>query len=127
MSKIVQAVNAMIANPNLITEVIKGEREDEIFFLYKGKYKWSMAQRDQECYLWFYPGNEALAQLASYEGHDWEQGVAMVTYTDAEIGTKEAKASFSELYNLIKEKVFGVNDALDDIISDADPSGADLI
>ncbi len=127
MSKIVQAVNAMIANPSFITDVIKGEEGDEIFFLYKGKYKWSMAQRDQKCYLWFYPGNEeALARLASYEGPDWE-GVAMVAYNDAEIGTKEAKASFSELHNLIKEKVFGVNDALDDIISDADPSGADLI
>ena len=44
----------------------------------------------------------------------------MVTYKDTEIGTKEAKASFAELHTLIKERVYGVNDVLDDIISDAD-------
>lgn len=117
MSKIVQAVNAMIANPEFITKVIRGE--SELFFLYKDKYKWSITKRDQGHYLWFYPGNETLEQLASYEGHDWENGVLMVTYQDIEIGTKEARASFSELHTLIKEKLFGVNEVLDDIISDA--------
>ena len=118
MSKIVQAVNAMIANPKLITKVIKGERE--IFFLYKEKYKWSMAKNEQGHSLWFYPGTDSLEQLASYEGFDWEDNVPMVFYQDTKIGTKEAKASFAELYTLLNEKVFGVGEVLDDIISDAD-------
>lgn len=120
MSRIVQAVNAIIANPDLITKVIEGE-DGELFFLYKEKYKWSIAKRSEgNYYLWFYPGKETLSQLSSYQGPDWEEGnVAMVTYKDAEIGTREAKASFSELYTLIKEKLYGVNEALDDIISDA--------
>lgn len=118
MSKIVQAVNAMIANSKLITTVVR--RGDDLFFLYKDKYKWSIAKRGEEYLLWFYPGKETLEQIASHEGADWDK-VDMVTYRDSEIGTHEAKASFSELYQLLGEKVYGVNDVLDDIISDESP------
>lgn len=117
MSKIVQAVNAMISNPNLISNVIPNEKE--FFFLYKNKYKWSISRRDNDHILWYYPGGDRLEALSSYEGSDWE-GTPMVNYRDAEIGTKEAKASFSELYTLIKERAYGVNEVLDDIISDLD-------
>jgi len=115
MSKIVQAVNAMINNPKLISKVIQSN--DELFFLYKKKYKWSMALRDGTHFLWFYPGEQAIEQLALEEGPDWDD-VPMVTYRDSEIGTREAKSSFAELYKLLEEKLYGVNDVLDDIISD---------
>lgn len=115
MSKIVQAVNAMIANPDLISDVRWGSG-GELFFHYKNKYKWSMASKDAGDYmLWFYPGDVPLNQLSTYEGHDWE-GVPMVTYKSSEIGTKEATASFSELFGLLTERVHGVNEVLDDII-----------
>jgi hypothetical protein len=118
MSKVVQAVNAMISNPKQITNVMRNG--NELFFLYKGKYKWSISKNQKgEYYLFFYPGDQAIEHLAYYDGDDWE-GTAMVTYTDAEIGTKEATSSFSELYTLIKERVYGVNEVLDDIISDLD-------
>ena len=118
MSKIVLAVNAMISNPNLISTVIQNDKE--IFFLYKGKYKWSISLRDGgEHFLWYYPGIETIQQLAATEGQEWE-GTKMVTYKDNDIGTKEAKASFSELYTIIKERVYGVNEVLDDIIADAE-------
>lgn len=120
MSKIVQAVNAMINNPKLITKVIQGH--DELFFLYKNKYKWSMTERDGTHFLWYYPGDETLEELAMFEPQDWgdgiADGIAVVTYRDTEIGTREAKSSFLELYTLLKERLYGVNDALDDIISD---------
>lgn len=116
MSKIVQAVNAMISNPGNITKVIQGERE--LFFLYRDKYKWSMREDEKGYVLLFYPGNERLETLASYVGPEWE-GTNMLQYSSEEIGTKEAKASFAELYALLKESVFGVNKVLDDIISDA--------
>jgi hypothetical protein len=116
MSKVVQAVNAMISNPDQITKVMRNGRE--IFFLYKGKYKWSVSKHEKgEYYLYFHPGDEELEQLCYYDGYEWE-GTPMVTYTDQDIGTKEATASFSELYTLIKERVYGLNDVLDDIISD---------
>jgi hypothetical protein len=118
MSKIVQAVNAMISNPDNITKVLKGN--DEYFFSYKDKYSWSMSRREDEHVLWFYPNITHIEELASYEGHEWED-VNMVTYKDSEIGTREARASFAELFTLLKEKVFGVNKVLDDIISDALP------
>lgn len=118
MSKIVQAVNAMISNPDFITDV--QQNGGEYFFLYRGKYKWSITRReDNEHLLFFYPGNEPLDVLAMMEGSDWEN-VPMVTYRDAEIGTREAKASFAELYTLAKERLYRVDDVLDDIISDAD-------
>lgn len=119
MSKVVQAVNAMISNPDKIGKVIRGD--SELFFLYKDKYKWSMAERSGDYWLWFYPGDESIEQLASFEENgDWE-GTPIVAYRAGEIGTKEAKASFADLFMLLKEKVYGVNVVLDDIISDADP------
>nr|WP_297356243.1 hypothetical protein [uncultured Caldimonas sp.] len=118
MSKVVQAVNAMISNPQLITNVMRNGKE--FFFVYKGKYKWSVSKNEKgEYYLFFYPGDEELEHLARYENEEWE-GTPMVTYSDGDIGTKEATASFAELYTLIKERVYGVNEVLDDIISDMD-------
>jgi len=108
----------MISNPDYISNVIPNQ--GEFFFLYKDKYKWSISKRDENHTLWYYPGVETLEYLASIDGYDWES-TPMITYRDTEIGTKEAKASFSELYTLIKERAYGVNDVLDDIISDIDP------
>lgn len=118
MSKIVQAVNAMISNPDHITNVMRNNRE--LFFVYKGKYNWSISKSEEgEYYLFFYPEDADIARLAHYDGLDWE-GTTMVTYAATEIGTKEANASFAELYTLIKERVYGVNAVLDDIIADMD-------
>lgn len=118
MSKIVQAVNAMITNKHMISDVLQGSRE--IFFLYKNKYKWSIRKDDSnEYFLWYYPGRTDLEELSHYDDEDWE-GVPMVSYKTSEIGTKEAVASFSELYSILKERIHGMNDVLDDIISDAE-------
>jgi len=120
MSRIVTAVNAMIVNPGLITHVIAGEA-DEIFFLYKEKYKWSMARRQGGISLWFYPVERiTIEELAAAEDADWED-IPMVHYRDIDIGTKEAKESFSELYTLLNEKVYGMDEVLDDISSDLPP------
>jgi hypothetical protein len=118
MSKIVQAVNAMISNQALITEVVKGDKE--IFFRYKAKYTWSMRKESSTHYLWYYPNHEIDYLLGCEVENEWN-GVDMVGYNDTEIGTREAKASFAELFLLLKEKMFGVNNVLDDIISDGDP------
>ena len=110
----------MISNPDGITRVIRGE--SEYFFLYRDKYKWSIRKDNEGAHtLWFYPGDESLEVLASYSADDWEH-IDMVVYRDAEIGTKEARATFAELYNLVRERLFNVNKALDDIIADADRS-----
>jgi hypothetical protein len=116
MSKIVQAVNVMITRKNLITNVCQGE--NEIFFTYNGKYNWSVAHRDDDIYLWYYPNSESIDELLgrSHAG-EWD-GVSMVTYKASDIGTREAVETFNELYRTVKEKLFGVDDVLDDIIKD---------
>lgn len=117
MSKIIQAVNAMISNPSAITKVIK--KADDIYFLYKGKYKWSITIQNDDSMLWYYPGTESIEQLASTDDWEWEN-VPMVTYRTSEIGTREARASFAELYVVLKERLYKVNEVLDDIINDED-------
>ena len=117
MSKIVQAVNAMITNADLITPVI--QNDNEFFFVYRGKYKWSISKREDEHLLWYYPSDDSIESLAIYDGQDWVD-TPMVTYRDSEIGTREAKASFAELYTLVKERLYGINAMLDDIISDGE-------
>ena len=115
MSKIVQAANAMIANRDLISPVIMNE--DEYFFVYNKKHKWSMKLQDTGLYsLWFYPGQESIEDLASLPPGQWNGSVPMIHYSDGEIGTREAKATFAELYTIVKERLYGIDAALDDII-----------
>lgn len=118
MSKIVQAVNAMISNPRYIINVTAAN--EELFFLYKGKYIWSMRKDDDEYILWFYPSGDMEELMIRSNNGNWE-GVQMVTYKTSEIGTKEGRNSFAELYTLLTEREFGLNDVLEDIISDGDP------
>jgi hypothetical protein len=120
MAKIVQAVNSMITNEKQISEVTQGRHE--LFFLYKNKYAWSInaLPEEDDCALYYYPGEWTIRELASFENDDWE-GVPMVSYRSSEIGTKEGKASFRELAKLIKERLYRVNEVLDDIISDDIP------
>lgn len=117
--KIVSAVNAMIANPDRISEVTLG-MGGEIFFRYAGKYNWSMKKSDDEFKLWFYPGNRTIQDLASFRGLDWATFTEMVYYSSGEIGTREAVESFGELYRVVSEKQHGVDKVLDDIIGNAD-------
>ncbi len=117
MSKIVQAVNAMIVNPDNITNV--RQSGSEYYFVYKNKYKWSVSQHDGNFIVWFYPGSEDIEMISA--GYYSSDQIAMVAYNADEIGTREAAASFSELYTILKEKIYGINEVLDDIISDMDP------
>jgi hypothetical protein len=119
MSKIVQAVNAMLQKKELISQVIPGEPGTfrEYFFLFNQKYKWSIMYNasDDIYYLSFYSTDAPLKLLASYPPPELEKFTSMI-YTTQEIGTKEAYQTFRDLYTTIKEKVFGIDKVLDDII-----------
>jgi hypothetical protein len=121
MSKIVQAVNSMILNKKRISEVIR--HEAEYFFLYKGKYKWSMTSDDKgnHYYLFYYPGTQSLEELASMADYQWESFNAFIRYSTKDIGTKEALDSFRELYEIVKGRIYKMDDVLDEIISDDTP------
>lgn len=118
MSKIVQAVNAMLSNPYLISDVASAG--GEFFFVYKIKYAWSMKKDGADYFLWYYPSSD-LDELLSRAAQEYWDDINMVVYKSAEIGTREARASFSELFTLLTEREYGINDVLDDIISDGDP------
>lgn len=122
MSKIVQAVNSMIVNQALINPVIAGRTET--FFLYRDKYLWSMRYDNDRggYYLWHYPNTQDIKLVASRDSEESEwDDIEMVTYNSSDIGTREAKASFSELYNIVREKLYGMDEVLNDIISDGEP------
>jgi hypothetical protein len=119
MSKIIQAVNSMISNANKITDVLRGQDDGEIFFLYKGKYKWSIKAYDGgDYFLYYYPNpKDALSELASIDEENWTN-VELTMYSTKDIKTQEAKETFRELFLKAKEKLYGMDKVLDDIIND---------
>ena len=119
MSKIIKAVNSMISNEVHIGPVIRGYEGSEFFFMYGRKYKWSIIRNQKnDYYLHYYPGDQDLEQLASWPEEAWHEFGEMVSYNSRELGTKEAHDSLSELYTVIQEKLYGMDEVLDDIIGD---------
>lgn len=123
MSKIVTAINVMISNPEMITNVIKGAGDTECFFIYDGKHPWSiLKQHDGGYYLAYYPGGQDISYLSKISDEDWHQmDINCVSYLSKDLGTKEAKDSMAELYSVVNEKVHGMDDVLDDIINSDPP------
>jgi hypothetical protein len=118
MSKIVRAANAMISNADKISEVKRGV--GEYFFLYNSKYKWSISYNEVEksYSLFYYPSSTSIETLAAMSLDDWQTDEEYIRYSSKDLNSKEAYETFSELYRIIEEKVFGVDKALDDIIKD---------
>lgn len=113
MNKIVQVVNAIISNSDKISNVRKNR--NEYFFLYNNKHKWSISRRDEEIYyVHFYPLSDMnIEELSTFK--DWEH-YEHVTYSTRDIKTIEALESFRELYQIVSNKVFGIEDIFDEII-----------
>jgi hypothetical protein len=119
--KIVSAANAMIATRDRITDVIPGASGTEVFFVYDKKHKWSISKtNDGELILFFYPGTQSVRDLANWPEEHWYEFNEMIRYSTKELGTKEAKETFAELYRIVKENLFGINGVLDEIIDNAD-------
>lgn len=119
--KIVPAVNAMIANPKAITSVMPGREGNEIFFLFMDKYKWSISKANDSGHnLFYYAMDTPLETLASWDDDVWHRVNEFVKYSSKEIGSREAIESFAELYRIVKEREYGIDDVLDDIIANAD-------
>jgi len=121
MSKIVEAVNVMISNQDKIDSTYQGTYEPEVFFRYDKKHNWSILRNEAgDFYLHYYPAKYEVEDLASWPEEAWHEFRGMVSYNSKDLGTKEAKDSLRELYTVVKEKVFGMDDVLSDIIkSDA--------
>jgi hypothetical protein len=118
MSKVVDAANAMIVNSRGITNVLSGaNNKDEYFFVYEGKHKWSISRGTTggltQYWLYYYPGEETIEQLAALE--DWDEYSNYAYYTSKQIGA-EAREAFGELYALVKDRRFNMGAVFDDII-----------
>jgi len=115
MSKIVKAINAMISKSSRISNVFK--RDQEVFFLYDSKHKWSITHNTPGGYiLYYYPiADTSLEDLAS--NVNWKD-IPMVVYNAEDIKTREASESFAELYNIVQSKLYGIDSLLDEIIED---------
>ncbi len=114
--KIVQVINTMISNEKLISNVIKIDRE--YFFLYNQKYKWSIVKVDstntEDYFIHFYPNDDMnIQQLAAF--NEWDR-YSYITYKTSDLKTTEAIESFRELYHIVSNKVFGIDEIFDDII-----------
>ena len=119
--KIVSAANAMIATRDRITDVIPGTGGSEIFFMYDRKHKWSITKNVNADYtLFYYPGPQDLRALAEWPDEAWYDFNQMIRYSTSELGTKEAKETFAELYRVVGENLFGIDNVLDEIIDNAD-------
>ena len=106
----------MIMNPENITNVTK--HENEYIFCYKGKYIWRILEPESPSNydLYFYPDAETTSECQQLM--EWPN-VNFVRYNSKEIGTPEAKSSMAELATIVREKLFGMDEVIDDIISDA--------
>lgn len=120
MSKVVQAVNVMIEHPEKISNAISTNEGFSVFFCYDQKHVWSIVKRanfeGDDFVLSYYPNGEATQELVNLEPENWED-LTFVRYSASDIGTKEAKQSFSELFNIVQEKVFGMDEVFDEIIN----------
>ena len=120
MNKIISAINSMILNSQKINNVVKSTTSNEFFFLYDNKYKWSISMNpdNEELYLHYYKTNLDINELASiYNWQDYDD--IYTTFSTKELKTQEAKESFLELYKLINNRRFDLDDVLDDIINDS--------
>ena len=118
MSKIVQAVNIMISNPNKITNIIK--RGDIIYFLYLGKQKWSIGKHETsdglvEYIIHYYTGEKNLEQLSTLPYYELANE-KYVAYSTEDIKTREAMESFKQLYMILNEMIVGIDDVFKEIV-----------
>jgi len=123
--KIVLVVNSIISHKEKITDVVV--EKSEFFFLYNGKHKWSVKKFEQD---WkehfivnFFPDNpddiigRNITDIVT--SRSWGGGIDnVVSYSTKELDTVEAYETFKELYELLFDKVYGIDDIFNDIIGE---------
>jgi hypothetical protein len=114
--KIVQVINTIITNSSKISDVIKNG--DEYFFIYDKKYKWSInksGKSEEDYFIHLYPSNDLSITELAYK-MDYSNFNDYVTYSTEDLKTREATESFRELYQIVSNKVYGIDDIFNDII-----------
>lgn len=115
--KIVQVVNAMITSKEKISNVIRDN--DEFYFIYDQKYKWSISKvdSDDDYFINFYPKDDINIEEISLQ-RGWGNYKDYVTYSTMDLKTREAHETFTELYQVVAGKLYGIDEIFDNIIGD---------
>jgi len=121
MSKIVQVVNTMLNNPSKITNVQK--THDVIFFNYIHEQLWGIFKQDNDqIILSIYPQKDipiTVKDLVNMDDLDWKLTPPIsIAYSSESLKESAALESFTELYKVIIEKLYGIDDIFDEIIQD---------
>jgi len=127
MSKIVAAAKAMLSNSNKISNVIN--TNSYWFYLYDQKYAWCIQSWNYEgenrYMLYFLKAGEnfyvdevgVFERLSRKDVKSMVKDGDAIEYNSNEIGTDEALQAFRLLYTTVKEKGFGIDKVLDEIIN----------
>ena len=105
----------MITNSQRISNVI--ERENEFFFVYNDKHKWSIIGSDNSIVLFLYPNKDITLEELAFEVN-FDEYKAYVSYRSEDFKSIEATESFKELLKIVKDKIYGVDSILDDILKE---------
>ena len=118
MNKIIQVINVMISNAQKVTNVIVN-KEDEFFFIYNKNHKWSITEdeNDGSVSLFLYPDEQIKLEELAFET-DYGVYKKFVAFSSDDFKSKELTESFVELMNLVKNKIYGVDDILDEILKE---------
>lgn len=113
-ARVIEAVNKMITHADHITGVIRNG--GEYIFCYMNKHVWgvSKSREPSSYFLFYYPKRNSTEELAIVT--NWNE-INYVRYSSKEIGTPEAQSSMAELLTIAQEKLHGVDEVLDEIIS----------
>ncbi|MGO9411725.1 MAG: hypothetical protein ACLQCB_13375 [Spirochaetia bacterium] len=116
--KIVEAVNMMITRADLIKNIVKEPDLSSSFLFDFDKYRWAITKRDSDDFiLVLFPNCELpTAELAELDMETYNN-LEKVAYATSELKTKEAIASFADLYRKVQEKMYGIDQILDKIIN----------
>lgn len=115
--KVLQVIRNMITNADKISNI---EKQLNIFyFLYKG-YVWSIWEwsssddTDNEGYsLAYYPGAKNVSDIITPKIHR-----DFMVYSSGDFNTVDTLNLYAQLYNIIKEKFYGVDKVFNDILND---------
>lgn len=114
-SKIVQAINSMIQNNEYLDDVALSD--GEFYFRYKN-YIWSIKREEDGFFLYYYPGFTEVRSVITSNMTGQLTPDSVAVYRSADIKTREAIESFSELHKIVKDKMFNMDKVLDDIIGE---------
>lgn len=104
----------MISRKELISDVIK-DSQDVYYFVFDKKHKWSIFhnEKDNNVCLIIYPEkNKSIEEIKNAD----LSILSHVVYESADFRTIEAKESFKELYKIIQEKLYDIDQEFDDIL-----------